>query len=58
MDEIKAVRHMQEYIKEHFQEEDFTAEKVCRAGGYSRRHADRILKHQTGSPLQEYAHAV
>ncbi|WP_346961067.1 helix-turn-helix transcriptional regulator [Faecalicatena contorta] len=58
MDEIKAVRHMQDYIKEHFQEEDFTAEKVCRAAGYSRRHADRIFKHQTGRTLQEYVNAV
>ena len=58
MDEIEAVRHMQDYIKEHFQEEDFTAEKVCRAAGYSRRHADRIFKHQTGWTLQEYVNAV
>ena len=58
MDEIEAVRSMQDYIKEHFQEDGFTVDKVCRAAGYSRRHADRIFKHQIGRTLQEYVNAV
>ena len=58
MNEIEAVLRMQAYIKAHFQEEDFSTEKICRAVGYSRRHADRIFKQQMGKTLQDYVNAV
>lgn len=58
MDKLKAVEKMQEYIKEHVGEDDFTPEQVCDAAGYSRRHADRMFKEYLGKTIQEYSNAV
>ncbi|MFP9035741.1 AraC family transcriptional regulator, partial [Enterococcus faecalis] len=58
MDKLKAVEKMQEYIKEHVGEDDFTPEQVCDAAGYSRRHADRMFKEYLGKTIQEYINAV
>lgn len=58
MDKLKAVEKMQEYIKEHAGEDDFTPEQVCAAAGYSRRHADRMFKEYLGKTIQEYSNAV
>lgn len=58
MDNIQAVKKMQDYIRLHHTESEFSIEKVCEAVGYSRRHADRILKSLTGMTLKEYCNAV
>lgn len=58
MDKLKTVEKMQEYIKEHAGEDDFTPEQVCAAASYSRRHADRMFKAYLGKTIQEYSNAV
>ena len=58
MEQVKTVQAMQDYIRRHFQEEGFCAERVCMAAGYSRRHAERIFKEHIGKSLQEYIQAV
>lgn len=58
MEQIQAVQRMQDYIREHFCDEEFDIEKVCAAAGYSRRHADRIFAEHIGMTLQEYTNAV
>lgn len=58
MDRIEAVQLMQDYIKNHFMEEEFNIPGICVAVGYSRRHAERIFKEQMGMTLQEYVNAV
>lgn len=35
-EQIRAVQKMQDYIRLHFEEEDFSAEDVCSYAGYSR----------------------
>lgn len=58
MDHVKAVQKMQDYIRLHFLDEDFSADAVCSHAGYSRRHADRLFKEYLGKTLQEYIKAV
>lgn len=43
MDHINAIQKMQDYIRLHFEEDDFNADAVCSNIGYSRRHADRLF---------------
>lgn len=49
---------MQNYIKEHSEDEELSVEKVCAAVGYSRRQADRLCKEHLGKTLHEYINAV
>ncbi len=58
MDSIETVQIMQDYIKNHFQDNEFSIEKVCDAVGYSRRHAERLFKKYIGKTLQGYINAV
>lgn len=58
MDHIKAVQKMQDYIRLHYQDENFSVDTVCSQTGYSRRHADRLFKEYLGKTLQEYIKAV
>lgn len=58
MNHIKAVQKMQDYIRLHFEEENFDADEVCEYVGYSRRHADRLFKAYLAKTLQEYIKAV
>ncbi len=58
MDNVHVVQKIQNYIKEHFHDEDFDVEKVCAAVGYSRRQADRLFKEYLGKTLHEYMNAV
>lgn len=55
---IKAVQKMQDYIRLHFEEENFSADDVCAYAGYSRRHADRLFKEYLDMTMQEYIKAV
>lgn len=58
MDHLEQVQAMQDYIRLHAEDEDFTIEKVCDSAGYSRRHAERIFQEYVGKTLQEYINAV
>lgn len=58
MDGIEVVQMMQDYIKKHFQEAEFTIDKVCAAVGYSRRQGDRLFKQYIGKTMGEYINAV
>ncbi len=58
MDNIQTVQMIQDYIKEHFGDNDFCIKKVCSAIGYSRRHADRLFKTYLKTTLHEYINAV
>lgn len=58
MDNIELVQIMQEYIINHLQDIDFSAERMCADIGYSRRHADRIFKNYVGKTLHQYINAV
>ena len=49
---------MQDYIRLHYQDENFSVDTVCSQTGYSRRHADRLFKEYLGKTLQEYIKAV
>lgn len=57
-EQIKAVQKMQDYIRLHFEDENFSVDEVCSYAGYSRRHADRLFKEYLGKTLQEYSKAV
>lgn len=58
MDNIQTVERMQDYIREHFAEDEFCVEEVCAAVGYSRRHGDRLFKQYLGMTMSEYINAV
>lgn len=58
MDYLEQVQAMQDYIRHHAKDEDFTIEKVCDSVGYSRWHAERIFQEYVGKTLQEYINAV
>lgn len=58
MNGIKAVKAMQDYIKEHIKDEEFSAYMVSAAAGYSKRHANRLFKQYIGITLQEYINSV
>ncbi len=58
MESMRAVQQMQDYIKEHVAEDEFCAESVCAAAGYSRRHADRLFREYLGMTISEYINAV
>lgn len=53
-----AVIRMQEYIKKHVLSDDFSFKEMYLAGGYSRRHGDRIFKFFLGKTPAEYVRAV
>lgn len=58
MNGINAVKAMQDYIKEHIKDEEFSANMVSAAAGYSKRHANRLFKQYIGITLQEYINSV
>ena len=58
MEKIKILQVIQEYISQHYQEEDFNIEKLCRIVGYSRRHIDRIFKEYLNITLSVYIKAI
>lgn len=57
-DTIEAVHNIQNYIRLHFQDEDFSVERVCVEAGYSRRHVDRMFQFFLGQPLKDYINSV
>lgn len=58
MDNVEIVQQIQNYIREHSQEQDFSVESVCKAVGYSRRQIDRLFKENLGKTLHDYINAV
>lgn len=58
MNSIEAVQAMQDYIKNHIYDEDFSIEVLCCKTGYTRRHADRLFKKYFGKTLHEYINSV
>lgn len=57
-DTIEAVHKIQNYIRLHFRDEDFSIERVCVEAGYSRRHVDRMFQFFLGQPLKDYINSV
>lgn len=58
MNDIKAVVAAQEYIKAHYNDNDFCLKIVCKAIGYSRRQLDRLFQKYLKTTLSEYINAV
>ena len=55
---IQLVQDMQDYIKEHIQQEDFDLKNLYKQMGYSARHCERVFKELMGSTLPEYIRAI
>lgn len=58
MKDVETVQVMQDYIRTHYKDSNFSADDVCRAAGYSRRQADRLFKKFFDKTLQQYVNAV
>lgn len=58
MDRVEVVQAMQDYIRIHVDEVDFTLEKMYQYVGYSKRHADRMFKELIRQTPQEYVKAI
>ena len=58
MDNIASVQMIQNYIKEHLADVDFSVDKLCLEVGYSRRQIDRLFKKYFGKTLSDYINAV
>lgn len=54
---VEAVQNMQNYIREHL-EDEMSVEEVTRASGYSRRHALRLFRGLTGQTVRDYIRAL
>lgn len=56
-EKVNAVQKMQDYIKNHINEE-IKVEDIAKASGYSKRHAARIFKELLGRTPLEYVRAI
>lgn len=56
-EKINAVQKMQDYIKNHINQE-IKIDEIAKASGYSKRHAARIFKELLGKTLLEYVRAI
>lgn len=57
-DKIELISRMQNYIREHCLDEDFSMEALYESTGYSKRHACRIFKEFLHKTPEEYVRAV
>ena len=58
MNKIYIVLRMQNYIKQHIQDEDFCIYDLYNHIGYSKRHADRIFSELLNMTPAEYIKAI
>lgn len=58
MNDLDAVVLAQEYIKNHYIDDDFTIDNVCKFVGYSRRQIDRLFIKHIGKTVSEYINAI
>ena len=58
MNDLEAVVLAWEYIKNHYRDDDFTIDSVCKFVGYSRRQFDRLFIKHIGKIVSEYIKAI
>lgn len=56
-EKVKAVQKMQDFIRNHINEE-IKVEEIAKASGYSKRHATRIFKELLGRTPLDYVRAI
>lgn len=57
-EKVELAARMQNYIRDHCMDADFTMDALYEAAGYSRRHACRIFKELMDKTPEEYVRAV